>query len=137
MQKRKLFISFTGLMYALKNGRVNDDDLANGLFVFGCSRGHAITPGAANEHIEDVVVKHPEVHERLVKAVLHADFLGRVRWRTSADGNASFQLVNEVLVGNQEDPLISHKEAYGRDDSMPHYNYPSVQDRCPHLEVVF
>ena len=47
MQKRKLFISFTGLMYALKAGRITDDDLASGLFAFGCTRGHAITPGAS------------------------------------------------------------------------------------------
>jgi hypothetical protein len=137
MQKRKLFISFTGLMYALKAGRITDDDLANGLFAFGCTRGHAITPGASNEHIEDVVVKNPEVHQRLVKALVEAEFLGRVAWRTQEDGNMSFQLINELLVGNGEQPLNSHMEAYGRDDHFPHYNYPSVKDRCPHMEVVF
>ncbi len=137
MQKRKLFISFTGLMYALKAGRITDDDLANGLFAFGCTRGHAITPGASNEHVEDVVVKNPEVHQRLVKAIGDAEFLGRVAWRTQEDGNMSFQLINELLVGNGEQPLNSHKEAYGRDDDFPHYNYPSVKDRCPHMEVVF
>lgn len=136
MQKRKLFISFTGLMYALKAGRVNDDDLANGLFVFGCTRNHALTPPPENLRAEDVVVRNPDIYERLVKAIAHAEFLGRVRWRTSAEGNCSYQLVNELLVGNLEPPLISHKEAYGTDEQFPHYNYASVKDRCPHMEVV-
>lgn len=137
MQKRKLFISFTGLMYALKTGRINDEDLANGLFVFGCARDHAITPGTWNEHIEDVVVKNPDVHARLVDVVLKAEGEGRVVWRSREAGNASFELVDKLLVGNGEAPLISHKEAYGTEDSFPHYNYPSVKDRCPHMEVVF
>ena len=137
MQKRKLFISFTGLMYALKAGRITDDDLANGLFAFGCTRGHAITPGASNEHVEDVVVQNPEVHQRLVKAIGEAEFLCRVVWRTQEEGNMSFQRINELLVGNCLQPLNSHKEAYGQEDHFPHYNYPSVKDRCPHMEVVF
>ena len=137
MQNRKLFISFTGLMYALKAGRINDDDLADGLFVFGCVRDHAITPGALGEHVESVVVENPEVHARLAQAVLDAECLGRVVWRSREGGHTSFELVNELLVGNGEQPLISHKEAYGTDDPYPHYNYPSVKDRCPHMEVVF
>ncbi len=137
MQKRKLFISFTGLMYALKAGRINDDDLANGLFVFGCTRDHAIAPGTWHEHIEDVVVKNPGVHARLVDVVTKAEAEGRVVWRSREEGNASFELVDKVLVGNGEPPLLSHEQAYGRDDAFPHYNYPSVHDRCPHMEVVF
>jgi hypothetical protein len=136
MQKRKLFISFTGLMYALKAGRINDDDLANGLFVFGCARDHAITPGACSEHIEDVVVKNPEVHARLVDVVIKAELAGRVAWRPR-NGNASFELVDELLALNGEQPLVSHEEAFGNDDPFPHYNYHSVKDRCPHMEVVF
>ena len=136
MQKRKLFISFTGLMYALKAGRINDDDLANGLFVFGCARDHAITPGAWSEHIEDVVVKNPEVHARLVEVVIKAELAGRVAWRPRS-GNASFELVDELLAINGEQPLVSHEETYGNGDPFPHYNYHSVKDRCPHMEVVF
>jgi len=137
MQKRKLFVSFTGLMYALKAGRINEDDLANGLYVFGCARDHAITPGTWGEYIESVVVKNPAVHSRLVDTVLKAELEGRVVWRSREEGNASFELVNELLALNGEQPLLSHKEAYGRDDHFPHYNYPSVKDRCPHMEVVF
>jgi hypothetical protein len=137
MQKRKLFISFTGLMYALKAGRITDDDLPNGLFVFGCTRDHVITPGSWGEHIESVVVENPAAHSRLVDTLIKAELEGRVVWRSREEGNASFELVNKLLVGNGEQPLLSHEQAFGNDDPMPHYNYSSVKERCPHMEVVF
>ncbi len=133
---RKLFVSFTGVMYAIKQGRVNEGDLANGLFIFGCTRGHAITPGAAGEYIESVVSECPEVHKQLVEAITAAEADGRIRWRT-LEQHTNFEMVEDLLAANGEPPLISHAQAYGREDSFPHYNYPSVQDRCKSCTVVF
>lgn len=59
MANPKLFISFAGTMHALKSGRVAVGDLDTGLFVFGCTRDHALTPGASGEFVEDIVTKRP------------------------------------------------------------------------------
>jgi len=133
---RKLFPSFTGLMYAIVNGQVNHIDLTNGLFVFGCTRGHAIIPGAAGEPVEDVVTKNQLVHEMVVNAVILAEAEGRIRWRT-LELHTNFDMVNDLLEANGEPPLVSHMEAYGRADDFPDYNYPSLTERCKTLKVVF
>lgn len=99
-----LSISFTGTMYALRSGRVNRDDLDTGLFVFGCIRDHAFAPGAFGEYVEKVVTKRPDPpHELLVAAPIKAEADGR--WRTLEDGNASFELVDDLLTSNGYKPL--------------------------------
>ena len=133
---RKLYPSFTGLMMALVSGRVNASDLDNGLFVFGCTRAHAFEPGARGEWIETVVVANPDTHAQILSALTVAEAEGRVRWRTR-EAHTDFDLVNELLVANGEKPLKSHLEAYGFDDPMPHYNYPSVVERADGVEVIY
>lgn len=133
---RKLFPSFTGLMYALADHRVNHIDLSNGLFVFGCTRGHAINPGAFDEAVEEVVTRNPLLHAMVVRAITLAEEEGRIRWRT-LDMHTSFDMVNDLLEANGEPPLVSHLEAYGREDDFPDYSYPSLMERCKTLKVVF
>ena len=133
---RKLYPSFTGLMFALASGRIEASDLDNGLFVFGCTRGHVFEPGAAGERVENIVSSNPEVHAQIISALTTAEAEGRVRWRTR-ETYTDFDLVNDLLTGNGEQPLLSHLEANGFDDPMPHYSYPQVAKRCQGLEVVF
>lgn len=125
----KLFISFTGTMYALRSGRVNGDDLSTGLFVFGCARDHAITPGAHGEYVEEVVIERPDLHEQLVAALVKAEAEGRVRWRSLEAGNASFELVSDLLTSNGYKPLMSSKWC--------DYSYPAVEKRSTELEVIW
>ena len=136
MEKSKLFISFTGTIAALESGRVHVDSLDNGLFVFGCTREHAINPGSLGEHVEDCVKKSPHLHTLLASALLNAEAQGRVRWRTLRQ-NMSFELVNDLLTAHGHAPLISHEQAYGENSCIgSDYCYPAVQDRCLDLEVV-
>ena len=128
----KLFISFTGTLQALSGGIVSVDDLNEGLFVFGCTRNHALNPGAAGEHVESVVREHPELHRALCDALLLAEAAGRVRWRTLEQGNASFELVDELLVAN------GYKKLNRTSEMDPWtYSYPAVERFSMELPVVW
>jgi hypothetical protein len=137
MVNAKLFISFTGTMYALKSGRVTGEDLDNGLFVFGCTRGHAITPGASHEHIEEIVTQCPALHQQLVAALTQAEIDGRVRWRTLEERVPSFEMVDDLLTSNGRKPLMSEDEYYSKCPSMGRgYCYPAVRERSTELVVI-
>ena len=132
----KLFISFTGTLCALRSGQVGAADLDTGLFVFGCVRDHAITPGANGEYVEHDVRDRPDLHQQLVAALLKAETAGRVRWRALEQRNASFALVNELLVANGYKRLMADELYYteawmGRD-----YCYPAVVERSTELVVI-
>ena len=45
----RLFISFSGVLKALRSGRVTAEDLEQGLFVFGRPRDHVFSPGSSGE----------------------------------------------------------------------------------------
>ncbi len=137
MQKPKLFISFTGTLLALQSGRVNASDLATGLFVFGCTRDHAMQPGAAGEYVEDIVTKRPDLHLLLVAALLEAEAEGRIRWRTIDDFSARFELVDDLLVSNGHKPLMSEQEYYTETWMCRNYCYPAVEERSTELEVIW
>lgn len=130
---RKLFISFTGSLFALATGAVTEKDLADGLFVFGCTRDNAFTPGANGEPVETVVKRYPEHHATLLAALVEAEKDGRARWRTREEGNASFTLVDELLVANGYLPL----DRGDSDISDAFYNYPAVQAFSKELQVVW
>jgi hypothetical protein len=133
----KLFISFTGTMAALVTGLVKVEDLKAGLFVFGCTRGHAITPGAAKEYVEPVVQRYPELHAQLVAAVLEAEAAGRVRWRGLRE-HTDYPLVNELLTANGYQPLMPFEEYRGdREWMTDHYNLQTVAERSRELQVVW
>lgn len=124
----KLFISFTGTMYALQYGRVNRDDLNTGLFVFGCTRDHAMAPGSRGEHVENIIVMRPDLHGLLVAALLQAEVNERVHWRTG-DQRSSFAMIDDLLIKNEY-------KALAKDDSNSDYCYPAVQQRTA-LEVIW
>jgi hypothetical protein len=125
----KLFISFTGTMYALESGRINFDNLATGLFVFGCTRDHAITPGSNSEYVERIVIERADHHKQLVEALLKAETEGRIRWRSLEAGTASFDLVDDLLTSNGYQPL--KQEDYGL------YCGGEVARRSTQLEVIY
>lgn len=135
--KPKLFISFTGTMSALITGRVTAEDLKGGLFVFGCSRDHAITPGAHDEYVESTVKKYPGLHQQLVAAVIEAEAAGRVRWHAAGEPT-DYPLVDELLTANGFQPLMSFEEYRGdREHVTDHYNLPTVEQRSRELEVIW
>lgn len=137
---RKLFVSFSGTVMALKLERVTVDDLDNGLFFFGCSRAHAIDPGAHGESVASIVRQNPELHATLAGSVLFAESQGRVRWHKSDEGEilGGYELIDELLVANSCKPLVSHDEAWGDMSScVPEsYGYENVIKRSRELEVV-
>jgi hypothetical protein len=122
---RKLFLSFTGTLSALKTGRVTEQDLASGLFYFGCTRDHALHPwnGMRNE-VLGVFHDDPErgrtVHGKLAEALVKGEGEGRVMWR-DFEGPQSYEVVNQLLTNNGAGK-IDHDLWLG-------YNYPTVAKR--------
>lgn len=133
---KKLFISFTATMNHLVEGSLTRADLDNGLFVFGCTRKHAMQPGVDEEYVERSVRENPAVHEQLVAALVQAEDEGRVRWR-GREEPSSFALVNALLAANNCGQLMSHEEAFGKDTPFGSgYNYDSVAARAANLDLV-
>jgi hypothetical protein len=128
-----LFLSFTGTLYRLKQGSLKVSDLDDGLFLFGCTREHALTPGANGEPIEDIVTDVPLLHQVLVDALVAAEASGRVRWRTLEDGWPSFGMVDDLLTANGYEPLAPNPCDYSRDS----YCYPAVKRRSKQLAVIY
>lgn len=133
----KFFVSFTGLLRAMSQGKVSEADLATGIFYFGCLRVHAVDPsvGEANEVTwffgRDPVRGHV-AHQLLVEAIEAAERDGRVEWRASADARLSLVKAAELL------------ERHGfrlREKPQGDYNYPAVaemaRDSELDLEVVY
>lgn len=135
----KLFISFAGTLAALASGRVTVEDLNGGLFVFGCTREHALDPGGNGEYIEQIVLDDIGRWAQLADAVKRAEQEGRVRWRRREQGNASFELVDELLVANGYKKLMTHEQAYGDDSFVigTDYCYSSVEKRSTEIEVIW
>ncbi len=135
---RKLFVSFTSLVYGIAGGRVSDADLMTGLFAFGCTREHAMTPGAGGEYVERGVKDHPEAHSKLVAAVLLAEGEGRVAWRKDSNHHTNYELVSGLLVKNGIGDIDEASPTPGINDG---YCYPGVRDRVEHkgypIEVYF
>ncbi|MBU1104377.1 hypothetical protein KJ664_00560, partial [Patescibacteria group bacterium] len=50
----KLFISFSGLLVALKSGKIPLSDLDTALFYFGCTRDHAYNPSKHGVELDEV-----------------------------------------------------------------------------------
>lgn len=132
MANPKLFVSFTGLLMALESGRVSAPDLADGLFVFACTRDHVYSPGANGEFVETIITRRPDLHKIVLMAVKAAKVDGRIVWRRPEDGNASYELVDLLLTGNGYKPLQSDGE-----DHLSVYCYPAVKERSRELEVIY
>lgn len=132
-QKRKLFLSFTRTLYLLAAKKITEDDLAEGLYLFGCTRDHAITPGGNGEKVEKIVVDRPDLHLLLVDALLKAEQDNRVSWRTR-EGWVTFPMVDALLVQNEFKPLFDQD---GGCLPSPQYFAPKfVKERSRELEVI-
>ena len=128
---RKFFVSFTGLIREMLQGKVSDDDLRCGLFYFGCTREHAFNPGDQGENNEleyfsrDSAIAVQTAHERLKKALVVAESEKRVLWRRPDEGN-TYRHVNELLEGAGFDrPILEERDGF----SLFHYSYPGVATR--------
>ncbi len=122
---RKLFLSFSGLLYALASGKITQDDLNTGLFYFGCRRQHAFHPeqDAYNE-ITSVSRDNAGVGERahalLVEGLIKAEAEGRVNWR--GENENRYGELSKLLVAN------GLPELHMSQDQHHSYSYPGVED---------
>lgn len=133
----KLFLSFTGLLYAIAHNSVSEEDLNTGLFYFGCMRGHAYEPGAHGELDERVLLKEKgaPAYAKLVQALAKAESEGRCRWFRPEPGvlHAPYTLLNELLTTNGVAALQFDEEQ----DYVQYWSYPAVRDlAAPQLSKV-
>ncbi len=84
---RKFFISFTGTITAIIAGRITPEDLADGLFVFGCLRSQFFELQPCPPH-PSIVRENPTIHRQLIDAVRWAETENRVCWRDEDDRDA-------------------------------------------------
>ncbi len=107
VNKPILFLSFTSTMNALTAGAIDVAELDVGLFVFGCTRSHALNPWKEiDENVDD---EQRRLHALLVTALLKAEQDGRVRFRKLED-HPNSELVDELLIANGYKPLSSGAE---------------------------
>ncbi len=131
--KPKLFISFTSTMSWLDAGFVNEQDLQVGLFIFGCTRQHAMEP-QNDEFVEATVRERPDLHAMLVRALLKAEQEGRARFRT-IDEVPSFAGISALLVANGFSPLASVADVFGSRGPVE-YCLDAVSALSTQLDVV-
>lgn len=122
----KLFLSFTGLLRAIVDNEVSQDELDAGLFYFGCTRSHAWKPSAAGEFDERTTYRESGLiaHATLLRALERAELAGRCRWHRLEEGTPlpAYPLLNELLVANGVPALTLPAE-------LPDYTYCGVRDR--------
>ena len=130
--RRKLFISFTGLISSLHLNKINKDDLKDGLFYFGCAREYAFNPGCLGSNDCRKYYKNgKKLHEIIVAALLLAEKDGRAIYRDLGKYN-TFDQLNELLASN----------GFGMTQGGDHdYNYYDVERRVREanldLDVIF
>lgn len=140
---RKLLVSFTGSLGAMKSGKLTAADLDTAIFYFGCCREHAIDPwkeeGHGNEVLwffRDDVEKGREVHAKLVAAIEKAEAEGRCAWRQKGEGQ-SYEALNDLLAANDIAPISVERNQFNSNS----YCYPGVTDRVKEagldLEVIW
>ena len=125
MNTKMLFVSFTALLFRIRDKQVTEEDLSQGLFFFGCSRRHAFEPwtqGHTNEL--EWVTKHGDeqarVHRMLVTAIEAAEKDGRAVWRTrDSFEQDDKEVLTEMLSANGFDVDLS---------DLGYLNYPGVAD---------
>lgn len=124
---KKLFLSFSTLLREVAHDRITAEDLQHGLFMFGCTRGHALNPGAKGETDERTWSngRNAVGHPTLVNALLAAEKDGRVAWLKDETGRATQSHVtvfNELMAANGL-PLLKHTEDFA------HHSYPQWRER--------
>ncbi len=98
---RMLFVSFSGLLLALFEERVQNAELAEGLFYFGCTREHAFLPSERNADVQQLLSgNNPAtvrcLHNLILLSLGRAEAQERVRWR-SPDEEQTYEGLNELL----------------------------------------
>ncbi|QQR60361.1 hypothetical protein IPH19_03005 [Candidatus Uhrbacteria bacterium] len=124
-----LFVSFTALLRALRDGIVTESDLATGLFYFGCRRQHAFDPSGKYNEVKWFYKNDAEgqaVHGKIVDALTKAEADGRALWRDADDGEQSFERLNTMLVAHDLKPLGLQLESFSDGGQ---YSYPGVAER--------
>lgn len=136
---KKLFLSFSTLLREIAHGRMSEEDLQQGLFMFGCTRGHALEPGAKGETDERTWSqgRNAAGHQPLVNALLQAEKDGRAAWLKDETGRATRSHVtvfNELMAANGLPQLQ-------RTTGFAHHSYPEWRDRIAEeglpLEAVY
>lgn len=136
---KKLFLSFSTLLREIADNCLTEEDLKQGLFMFGCTRGHAIEPGAKGETDERKwnQGKNAAAHPILVNALLEAERDGRAVWLKGEDGRATrshVTIFNELMAAKGL-PLLQ------RTSDFAHHSYPEWRDRIEEeglpLEAVY
>ncbi len=98
---RKLFLSFSGLLIAMREGSITQEDLNSGLFAFGCTREYALNPWKkdiriAVNNVEQVFKHDPDlgrkVHGQIAAALLKAEPEGRATFRKVASLTRMYDL---------------------------------------------
>ena len=136
---RKLFVSFTALLRAMRDDKVTEKDLERGLFYFGCTRSHAFEPGAKGESNEltwffEDMTEATATHQVLLKYVMKAEKDGRCIWR-EPNTMSSYEQLNALLVkhGYSYDrgggPAIVWESDDRTENPWYAYCYPGVRDR--------
>lgn len=110
---QKVFLSFTQIKFDLLAGSLTYKDLQQGLFHLGCARENILDErnNPAGQMLEDIertegkvvkgrVITYSEVFEIIRDALLKAEEEGRIQWRTLADGNSSWGMLNGLLERN-------------------------------------
>jgi len=91
---RKLFLSFTRLLNALRDGKVSDEDLVKGLYCFDATERYVRNPWITCDNDVEHVFKNDlargkEVHGKIVRMVEAAQREGRIDWRKFGEDHAA------------------------------------------------
>ena len=129
---KKLFVSFTNLLYGLRDGRVKESDLEGALFYFGCSKDYLGGCPADNADVQlafRLNTSAPQTNEAdriynlIKKTVITAEAEGRARFR-KAGQYPSYHELNNLLEKNEID-VSSVKNI--QEDEL--YCYPIIRER--------
>src|SRR5512134_1866567 len=110
---RMLFISFTGLLKAIRDEKIRPSDLRDGLFYFGCAREHLLEPTVETEAVD--IFRHDfhaafKAHLDIFREFIRAEGERRATSR-SARQRPSFEQLNWLLIHNGY-PAIPPQDSY-------------------------
>jgi hypothetical protein len=107
-RRKRLFVSFGGLLRALYGLRVSAHQLEDALFYFSCSREYVFEVGVGGEHGElpAEYARNPEdalkAYEEVLDAIRKAEAESRIAW---CDQEASWEQLNQLLNANGYPPI--------------------------------
>lgn len=94
---RKLFLSYTATQRDIAAGKITDNDLSQGFFLFGCVREHAFQVNDAGQPV--VSKEGADAHSRLAAALKCAEAEGRAGWvrPTARQRRNDWEVLNGML----------------------------------------